>query len=272
LKLNSAVVFENIIGGSGADTLFGNTLSNTLTGNAGDDKLLGSSGNDVLLGGANNDIYMFVPSNAAEADTVTENANEGIDTLNFAFLTTSVVVNLGSTSVQTVNTNRTLKLNSVSTFENAVGGTGNDTLLGNAVANRLTGGLGDNILVGLEGGDILEAGNGRDILIGGLGLDILKGDAGDDILIAGRTTSDTSLSNLSTLRTQWISANAYATRVANLRAGVGSPLVSLKTTINVLNDAGEDDVLFGGTNTDWFFRAVDDVIADLFAGELIDVL
>jgi Ca2+-binding RTX toxin-like protein len=272
LKLNSAVVFENILGGSGADTLFGNTLNNTLTGNAGDDKLLGSSGNDVLLGGANNDIYMFVPSNAAEADDVRENANEGIDTLNFAFLTTSVVVNLGSTSIQTVNTNRTLKLNSVSTFENAVGGTGSDTLLGNAVANRLTGNLGDNILVGLEGGDILEAGNGRDILIGGLGLDILKGDAGDDILIAGRTTSDTSLSNLSTLRTQWISGNAYATRVTNLRAGVGSPLVSLKTTINVLNDAGEDDVLFGGTDTDWLFRAIDDVLADLFAGESVDLL
>jgi Ca2+-binding RTX toxin-like protein len=272
LKLNSAVVFENIIGGSGADTLFGNTLNNTLTGNAGDDKLLGSSGNDILLGGANNDIYMFVPSNAAEADTVTENTNEGVDTLNFAYLTTSVVVNLGSTSIQTVNLNRTLKLNSVSTFENAVGGTGSDTLLGNAVANRLTGNLGDNILVGLEGGDILEASSGRDILIGGLGLDILKGDAGDDILIAGRTTSDTSLSNLSTLRTQWISANAYATRVTNLRAGVGSPPVSLKAKINVLNDVGEDDVLFGGTDTDWFFRAVDDVIADLFAGELIDVL
>jgi Ca2+-binding RTX toxin-like protein len=272
LKLNSAVVFENLDGGSGADTLFGNTLNNTLIGGAGDDKLLGSSGSDKLLGGANNDTYMFVPTATAEADQVTENANEGTDTLNFAYLTSSVVLNLGSTSIQPVNSNRTLRLNSLSTFENAVGGTGSDTLLGNAVANRLTGNLGDNILVGLEGGDILEAGSGRDILIGGLGLDILKGDAGDDILIAGRTTSDTSLSNLNTLRTQWISGNGYAARITNLRAGVGSPLVSLKATINVLNDAGEDDVLFGGTDTDWFFRAVDDVIADLFAGELIDVL
>jgi hypothetical protein len=49
-------------------------------------------------------------------------------------------------------------------------------------------------------------------------------------------------------------------------------LVSLKATINVLNDAGEDDVLYGGTDTDWFFRAVDDVITDLFAGETIEVL
>jgi hypothetical protein len=33
-----------------------------------------------------------------------------------------------------------------------------------------------------------------------------------------------------------------------------------------------DDEVAGGTGTVWFFRAVDDVIADLFAGELIDVL
>jgi Ca2+-binding RTX toxin-like protein len=272
LKLNSAVVFENIIGGSGADTLFGNTLENTLNGNAGDDKLLGAGGNDVLLGGANNDTYIFVPSNAVEADQVSENANEGIDTLNFASLTTSVVVNLGTTSIQSVNLNRTLKLNSLSTFENAVGGTGSDTLFGNALANRLTGGSGDNILVGLEAGDILEAGSGRDILIGGQGLDVLKGDAGDDILIAGTTTSDTRLSNLHTLRTHWISGNAYADSISNLRTGVGSPLVSLKAKFNVLNDAGERDVLYGGTGTDLFFRAVDDVITDLFAGEIIDVL
>jgi Ca2+-binding RTX toxin-like protein len=252
--------------------LFGNSLDNTLTGGAGNDKLIGAAGNDLLIGGANDDIYLFVASSGPEAVQVTENANEGVDTLNFAYLTTSVVLDLGSTAIQTVHANRTLKLSSLSTFEYAVGGTGSDTLLGNAAANRLTGGEGDNILVGMEAGDILEAGRGRDILIGGLGLDVLIGGDGDDLLIAGLTTSDTSLSNLSTLRTQWISANTYADRITNLRAGVGSPLVSLKTTINVLNDAGEDDVLVGGTGTDWFFRAVDDVIADLFAGELIDVL
>ena len=37
-------------------------------------------------------------------------------------------------------------------------------------------------------------------------------------------------------------------------------------------DAGEDDVLVGATGTDWFFRAVDDVITDLFAGEILDLL
>jgi Ca2+-binding RTX toxin-like protein len=153
-----------------------------------------------------------------------------------------------------------------------VGGTGSDTLLGNALENRLTGGNGDNILIGMEGNDILEAGSGRDILIGGLGLDALNGGAGDDILIAGSTTSDTSLISLNTLQTEWISTNDYATRIANLRAGVGSPVVSLKTTIDVLNDAGEDDSLTGGANSDWFFRALDDVVTDLFAGEILELL
>ena len=46
----------------------------------------------------------------------------------------------------------------------------------------------------------------------------------------------------------------------------------MKAKSNVLNDAGEDDILTGGGNTDWYFRAVDDAITDLFAGELVDML
>ena len=272
LKLNSPNTFENSIGGSGADSLAGNGASNTLTGGPGEDKLSGGAGSDLLFGGLNNDTYLFTTASATEADQVTENTNEGTDTISFAALTTNVVMNLGLTTVQTIHTNRTLKLNSASTFENAIGGSGSDALLGNALANRLTGGNGDNILVGLDGSDILEAGSGRDILIGGLGLDTLNGGSNDDILIAGRTTSDSSLSNLNTLRTQWISGNTYATRIANLRAGVGSPAASLKAKTNVLNDAGEDDSLTGGTGTDWYFRAVDDVITDLINGEITDAL
>ena len=272
LKLNSPNTFENSVGGSGADSLAGNGWNNTLKGGAGDDRLSGGAGSDSLFGGANNDTYLFTTAAASEADQVTENTNDGIDTLNFAALTSSVVLNLGSTAIQTVHTNRTLRLNSISTSENAIGGSGSDTLIGNALPNRLTGGNGDNILVGLDGSDILEAGSGRDILIGGLGLDTLNGGSNDDILIAGRTASDTSLANLNTLRTQWISANTYAVRVANLRAGVGSPVVSLKARTNVLNDTAAVDRMTGGGGTDWYFRALDDVITDLLAAESIDML
>jgi serralysin len=174
-----------------------------------------------------------------------------------------VIVSLGTTAVQTVDANRTLKLNAASVFENIAGGSGNDTLTGNFLAN---------ILVGNAGNDTLSGGGGRDILIGGLGLDTLNGGEDEDIVIAGRTTSDALFSNLNRLLVEWVSVNSYATRISNLRAGVGAPAVSLKAKVNVLNDAGEDDSLVGGNGTDWYFRALDDVVTGLVIGEVLDIL
>ena len=109
-------------------------------------------------------------------------------------------------------------------------------------------------------------------MIGGPGLDTLNGGEDEDILIAGRTTSDAVFRNLNLLLAEWVSVNSYATRISNLRVGVGSPAVSLKAKVNVLNDAGEDDSLVGGNGTDWYFRAVDDVVTGLVTNEVLDVL
>ncbi|MCX7396252.1 MAG: calcium-binding protein, partial [Planctomycetales bacterium] len=263
LKLNAGSVVEDIVGGSGHDTLTGNLLANTLTGNAGNDRLTGGGGSDSLFGGSGDDTYVFATATASEADTVAEAPSGGTDTLSFSTLTTDIVLNLGTAVVQTVHANRTLTLNSASVLENIVGGSGHDTLTGNAQAN---------ILVGNSGGDTLNGSGGRDIVIGGLGLDTLNGGNEEDILIAGRTTSDSSLTGLAALGTVWTSADPYATRVNGLRAGVGSPSVSLKAKVNVLNDVGEDDLLIGGADSDWYFRALDDLITGLFAGEFVDVL
>jgi Ca2+-binding RTX toxin-like protein len=272
LQLNSNSTFENLTGGAAADTLTGNASGNVLTGNAGNDVLIGLGGNDNIFGGLNDDTYIFTAAPAAEADQVNEYSNQGTDTLSFVSLTTAVTLSLNSVSVQSAHINRTVVLNSAATFENIDGGTASDTLIGNALDNQLRGGDGNNILVGLHGNDRLESGSGRDILIGGPGFDTLNGGTNDDILIAGRTTSDTDVAKLNTIRTEWISANAYPTRVANLRAGIGSSAVSLKATVNVLNDATRYDALTGGPGTNWYFRALDDVITDLFAGETIDAL
>ncbi len=104
------------------------------------------------------------------------------------------------------------------------------------------------------------------------GLDRLNGGNGDDILIAGVLASGTTLAKLIHIRTEWTSTNSYSTRIANLRAGVGASVASLKAKVNVLNDPGEDDALTGGTGSDWFFGSLDDVITDLVTGELIDRL
>jgi ELWxxDGT repeat protein len=272
LKLNAATTFENTIGGSGNDILSGNSWVNVLTGGSGHDRLTGGAGNDSLIGGSGDDSYVFGVASVAEEDTVTEATNAGADTLSFSTLTTDVVLNLGSSLVQTVHANRTLKLNAATTVENAIGGSGHDTLLGNAQSNVLTSNAGNDILVGYSGDDRLSGGDGRDILIGGLGLDILSGGNDDDILIAGRTTSDDLFTRLNDLRTEWISASAYGARVNNLRSGVGASTTSLKAKINVLDDAVAIDTMSGGGGQDWYFRALDDVISDLLAAESVDVL
>ena len=263
LKLNAASVFEVIVGGSGNDTLTGNSLANTLTGNAGNDKLTGNGGDDSLFGGSGDDTYVFGTATTPEADIVAEATSAGTDTISFSYLTTDVILSLETTDVQTVHANRTLKLNAASVFENIAGGSGNDTLTGNSLSN---------ILVGNAGDDTLNGGGGGDILIGGLGLDTLNGGEDEDILIAGFTTSDSLFSDLNVLLVEWVSVNSYATRISNLRAGVGAPAVSLKATVNVLNDAGEFDSLVGGNGTDWYFRALDDVVTGLATDEVLDIL
>jgi Ca2+-binding RTX toxin-like protein len=215
------------------------------------------------LGGSGDDTYVFATATTAESDTVTEAASAGIETLSFSSLTTDVILSLETTDVQTVHANRTLKLNATDVLENIVVGSGNDTLTGNALPN---------ILVGNAGDDTLNGGGGGDILIGGFGLDTLNGGEDEDILIAGFTTSDSLISDLNVLIAEWVSVNSYATRISNLRAGVGAPAVSLQATVNVLNDAGEVDSLVGGNGTDWYFRALDDVVTDLVTDEVLDIL
>lgn len=62
---------------------------------------------------------------------------------------------------------------------------GNDTIIGNGVANILHGWGGDDRLVGNGGNDQLYGGTGSDVAIGGTGNDTLMGQAGNDRLLGG---------------------------------------------------------------------------------------
>ncbi len=69
-----------------------------------------------------------------------------------------------------------------SLIENAKGGSGNDRIYGNEVANSLIGNDGADRLFGYSGKDFLKGGSGKDYLYGGRDNDILKGDSEDDYL------------------------------------------------------------------------------------------
>lgn len=70
-------------------------------------------------------------------------------------------------------------------IENAVGGAGNDTINGNAVANLLTGNAGNDAIHGLGGAGRVFGGTGTDTLFGDDGADYLYGGAGADVLDGG---------------------------------------------------------------------------------------
>ena len=263
IQLNSVSTFENLVGGDASDTLSGNDLPNQILGRTGNDTLSGGGGNDDLRGNQGNDTYVFATASAVENDLVTELPNQGTDALDFSALSIGVALGLNTNAIQSVHTNRTVQLNQNATFENVIGGSGNDNLTGNSLAN---------VLAGNGGSDVLLGGDGRDILIGGLASDTLNGGLADDVLIAGPTLSDANIAQLIDLQTEWMSANTYSTRITNLRAGVGASLASLKAGINVLNDSGAIDTLTGAAGTDWYLHALDDVITDLFAGEILDLL
>jgi Ca2+-binding RTX toxin-like protein len=118
----------------------GNTLNNVLTGN---------SAANVLKGGLGNDTYVI-----DAADTVTENANEGTDTIQAGFSYT-----LG-------NNLENLTL----TGSSAINGTGNslaNVIKGNSANNVLNGGAGNDTLSGAAGNDtyVLSAADGSDVIV-----------------------------------------------------------------------------------------------------------
>lgn len=257
--------FENIYGGSGNDTLTGNSSANaiygfdgndTINAGGGNDTLVGGNGNDTLKGGDGNDTYLFANATSTETDTVEELSNAGNDTLNFTPSTDAVTIDLNSDTTLATMTNRTVQTNvagQATNFENAYGGSGNDTLIGNSAANQLVGGAGNDALSGGAGDDILNAGTGSNILIGGTGRDWLTGGNADDLMLAASYQFEQDTAALAALMSEWASANTYADRLAHLQGTLagGANGTHLLTSATVTDDSVRD-TMTGGTGQDWF--------------------
>lgn len=69
--------------------------------------------------------------------------------------------------------------------ENALGGRGDDVIIGNQGRNRLEGGRGEDKLIGMQGKDVLLGAQGEDTLNGGGARDIMNGGSHDDRLFGG---------------------------------------------------------------------------------------
>lgn len=280
---------DQLDGGENNDLLYGGTENDTLLGGNGNDGLFGDAGNDVLVdgegsdslgGGLGNDTYLFAAAQVNQVDTVAEVA--GTDTLNFQSLTTPVTVNLNSAGSLASMYGRIVKASSVVAaqgFENAIGGSGNDSLAGNSASNLLKGNDGNDTLVAVGGIDILLGGLGNDVLrgtsgwnllIGGAGGDILDGGTGQDLMVASSLTFENDETVLRLMLAEWSSNLTSQTRINHLLGTTSGGInggFTLKAA-TVLNDPGVD-YLKGNADQDWFVASgVIDVLQDRAVDEV----
>jgi len=220
---------------SGNNSLSGGAGNDTLQGALGNDTLDGGTGVDSLQGGAGDDLYVI--DNAA--DTLTENADEGTDTVRSSV-------------------SRTLAVN----FENlellgaaAINATGNasaNLLTGNAAANQLNGGAGADTMSGGAGNDTYSVDNAGDVIIeaSNAGTDAVQS-AGSYIL--GSNVENLTLTGASAINgtgnalANAINGNAAANRIS---AGAGNDSILAGAGNDTLNAGVGLDTVKGEAGSD----------------------
>jgi Ca2+-binding RTX toxin-like protein len=181
---------ENVIGGSGDDTLRGSSAANALTGGPGTDLLNGGDGDDTLRGGGGDDTLQGAGGNDSQfgeesndvlvggsgADGLDGGPSE--DRLDGGADADAISGGDGTDGVFYAD-----RLNPVAASADGVGGDGElgegDNIGGDV--ESLSGGGDNDVLVGNGGDGLIEGGGGDDTLDGGGGADTLLGLDGRDV-------------------------------------------------------------------------------------------
>jgi Ca2+-binding RTX toxin-like protein len=239
---------ENLVGGSGADRFTGDGAANTFEGGGGDDVLEGRGGIDTIDGGL------------------------GADTVSFADKTLAValVLNGASNAVASVGG---VAEDTVRNVENVVGGSGNDALTGDGLANALSGGAGNDTLLGGLGDDVLTGGLGADVLDGGGNVDtavyadrnvavVVALNGGSDVVASVGGVAEDTLRNVENLVGGSAADTLTGDAVANrLEGGAGA---------DVLSGLGGDDRIAGGAGADTIDGGAD-IDTVIYAEKLLGV-
>lgn len=249
------------------NVMWGNAAANVLSGLAGNDTIDGGAGADTLIGGTGDDTYWVDDP----ADSVTENAAEGNDTVKSTLPSYTLAANVENLLL--------------------LPGAGNLQGIGNALDNVLTGNEGANSLVGGAGNDTIDGGAGADAMAGGTGNDSFwVDDAGDTVAEASGDGTDTVTSslaqytlpanvenlNLGTFYGSTTALNGTGNGLDNtLRGNAGPNLLSGGGGNDMLVGGDGNDTLTGGSGNDVFYVSTTDsgtdTITDLTSGDVIEV-
>jgi RTX calcium-binding nonapeptide repeat (4 copies) len=232
--------FNNVIGGSGADQIYGDADINFLKGGGGDDVIDGRANNDLLSGGLGSDTI----SGGSGNDLI--DGGIGLDAISGG---AGIDVIMGGDDDDVIyGGSDDDQLDGGNADDSIYGGTGNDTIDGGVGNDRLFGAAGDDIIFGNSGSDLIYDQDGDDTVDAGSGNDIVAAGAGTDVLNGG--------SNVDTV--------SYAARIIDvLNPGFVIDLeeaFDFEFTINP--DAVREDVLIG------FESATGSAGADVIVGNV----
>ncbi len=196
----------------------------------------------------------------------------GTDTINLAPSTLDNMIDMKpGTYSNVMNLTGAMGISIGTIVENALLGSGNDTVYGNDAANRIEGGAGDDVLHGSNGNDELvgQAGKdtlngddgddtiwgsgGRDVINGGTGNDTLHGN-GDGDKIFGDAGNDTLYggSSCDLLKGGENNDTLYGgEHHDNLQGQNGDDVLHGDAGNDLLSGGAGDDQLFGGDGNDW---------------------
>ncbi|MGB3166131.1 MAG: calcium-binding protein [Alteraurantiacibacter sp.] len=173
-------------GGNDDDMLYGGDGNDVLMGGSGNDSLNGGTGADDMHGGSGSDTYWVDDA----GDTVTELADEGVDTVY-----SSIGITLGDnlenlTLVDGGNAGTGNGLANVITADPRTGATldgggGADVIFASKQSDTVHGGEGDDTIYGYSGFDLIYGGDGNDAIFGGGKSDVIHGGGGQDNLQGG---------------------------------------------------------------------------------------
>ena len=214
------ISIENVITGSGNDTVWGTSGTNRIETGAGNDTLLSNGGGDTLIGGAGDDYYY----DAYSDDVLIETETGGIDTVSphsAVYTLPDFIENLANNTAP-----------------------GDGVFTGNALNNAITGASGNDTLIGLGGNDILDGLGGYDQLYGGIGDDtyVLRPGYDDTGLVVELADEGTDLV------VTYLPSYVLPEHVENLRVGPVAGLNHILTgnqLANIITGGEGGDTLYG---------------------------
>jgi serralysin len=199
----------------------------------------------TIWDGGGNDTY--------DLSAYTTDLKLNLDAGKSSYFNVDQIAVLGSKKYATGNIYNALLYNkdTASLIENAYGGSGNDTINGNLLANVLLGNGGNNKIYGFDGNDLLGGGDGNNVIDGGLGNDTIIvgngtntiiGGLGDDMINAGSGTNaitDLSGNNV-------IGSFGGGT----VKTGSGNDSITMGNGVNTITDTGGNNSIFTGSGAD----------------------